>query len=584
MIIMEFRPCIVIPIYNHRHTIEATIDKLAAFNLPCFIVDDGSDEATQQVLQALAARNPAVILHRLPENGGKGAAVMAGMELALLKGHTHALQIDADGQHDHGDISGFLENAHRNPTALVAGQPVYDSSAPRGRMIARRITHFWVAVETLSPDPPDTMCGFRVYPLHAVAPLIRGGRLGRRMDFDIEIMVRLIWNGTPVIRLPTRVTYPEGGSSHFRYLTDNLLISRMHARLFFGMLLRLPVLLSRRRRAPEPGSRHWSEIREKGTVTGIKILFWIYSRLGAKAANIILFPVVLYFFLTSRHARAASLRFLGKAYASGSSHRHLRKRPSTLACFRHFLSFAKAAIDKAASWRGDILHADVVFENKHELMQLIRNGTGIVIIGSHLGNIELCRAVADSVSAPRLNALMFTEHAAKYNSVLRRINPQMAERIIHLEHVSPETAIRLKRKIDDGEILVILGDRTAVHSQNRFNRVEFLGEEAPFAQGPFILAALMDCPVYLMFCLNKEGRYRVYFERFTDRMQLPRKSREQYLQKYIQQYANRLQHYCLQEPFQWFNFYDFWRQDECRRTGSTNFKEAGSDTHAYRTE
>lgn len=579
---MEFRPCIIIPIYNHGKTIAATVAGLDSFNLPCFIIDDGSDAHTEQVLRTLAAEKSTVILHRLARNQGKGAAVMAGMELALRQGYTHALQIDADGQHNTGDVSRFLENARQNPAALVAGQPVYDASAPKGRMIARRITHFWVALETLSYDPPDTMCGFRVYPLHAVQPLI-SDKLGRRMDFDIEIMVRLIWSGTPVTRLSTRVTYPADGSSHFKYFTDNLLISRMHTRLFFGMLRRLPSLLARKLRASGQRAQHWSEIREKGTVTGIKILFWIYRALGQPIVHIILFPVVSYFFLTGRDSRAASLKFLNKAFAAGSPHRHLRKQPSRLSSFRHFLSFAQAAIDKAASWNGDIKHTDIIFENKQELMQLVASRTGAVIIGSHLGNIELCRALADSVSAARLNALMFTEHAAKYNSVLRKINPQVADRIIHLEHVSPETAISLKRKIDDGEIIVILGDRTAVHSENRFNRAEFLGEEAPFAQGPFILAALMDCPVYLMFCLKKEGRYHVYFERFAERMQLPRKAREQYLQKFIQQYASRLEYYCLQEPFQWFNFYDFWRQDR-RQQRLTNLKEPGPNAHAYHTE
>ncbi|HEX5055458.1 MAG TPA: glycosyltransferase [Gammaproteobacteria bacterium] len=578
---MQFRPCIIIPVYNHGRTAAATVAALSASGLPCFIIDDGSAEDTQRILQALAAEKPAVILHRLPQNQGKGGAVIAGMELALRQGYTHALQIDADGQHNTDDVAAFLESARRNPAALVAGQPVYDASAPRGRMIARRITHFWVGVEILSLNPPDTMCGFRVYPLQAVEPLLRGHRPRRRMDFDTDIMVRLIWSGTPVIRIATRVTYPEDGSSHFRYFTDNLLISRMHTRLFFGMLRRLPMLLLRKRRTSAEHKQHWSEIGEKGTVAGIKILFWIHHVMGEKILQAILFPVVLYFFLTARSSRTASLQFLNRAYAAGSP--RLRTQPSLFNSFRHFLSFAQAALDKAASWRGDIKHEDIVFENKQELMRLIDERTGIVIIGSHLGNIELSRAVADSLSAPRVNALMFTEHAAKYNSVLRKLNPKLSDRVVHLEHISPETAISLKRKIDDGEIIVILGDRTAVHSENRFNRVEFLGAEAPFAQGPFILASLLDCPVYLMFCLKQGDKYYVHFERFAERMQLPRKSRERHLQHFIQNYAKRLEHYCLQEPFQWFNFYDFWRQKN-RQTALTNLEESEHNAHAYRSE
>ena len=155
----------------------------------------------------------------------------------------HALQIDADGQHDSRDAPQLLGLAKENPDALISAQPVYDASIPRIRHLSRYITHSWVAVETLSLHPPDTMCGFRVYPLAETHRLFDSVELGRRMDFDIEIIVRLLWQGVKLLRYDTQVQYPVTGKSHFRYFSDNLLISQMHARLFFGMIRRLPAIL-----------------------------------------------------------------------------------------------------------------------------------------------------------------------------------------------------------------------------------------------------------------------------------------------------------------------------------------------------
>jgi glycosyltransferase involved in cell wall biosynthesis len=240
------RHCIVIPIYNHKDAIGATVAAVSAHGLPVYIVDDGSDEATQAELARIGAGFPAVRLARLPVNSGKGAAVMAGLKLARADGMTHAIQIDADGQHDAKDIARFLDASRARPRSVICGAPIFDASIPKARLYGRYITHFWVWVETLSFSIRDTMCGFRLYPLAETCDLIAGTPVPTRMDFDTEIVVRLYWRGVPVENLPTRVTYPPGGISHFDMLRDNLRISRMHTRLVFGMLLRLPLLLWRK--------------------------------------------------------------------------------------------------------------------------------------------------------------------------------------------------------------------------------------------------------------------------------------------------------------------------------------------------
>jgi glycosyltransferase involved in cell wall biosynthesis len=243
-----FAPCALIPIYNHKDTIARTVQALRAYELPVMIVDDGSDAATRDVLDTLAREVPDVHLLRLPHNQGKGRALTTGLLAAHEAGYTHALQIDADGQHDTTDVPHFLAEARAHPRALVCGRAVYDDSVPRARLYGRYVTHFFVWVETLSFAISDSMCGYRLYPLAATCAEIARAPLPARMDFDTEMAVRLAWRDVPMRNLSTRVIYPENGLSHFRMLHDNLRISAMHTRLLLGMLPRAPRLLWRRLR------------------------------------------------------------------------------------------------------------------------------------------------------------------------------------------------------------------------------------------------------------------------------------------------------------------------------------------------
>jgi glycosyltransferase involved in cell wall biosynthesis len=244
---MVFKPVVVIPVFNHAAVIGSTVAQVLAHGLPCILVDDGSDGPCADTLHTVAqAHSQAVTLLRLPFNQGKGAAMVEGLRHAAASGYSHALQIDADGQHQVADIPLFLARAKAQPEAVICGCPVYDESVPKGRLIGRYATHIWVWINTLSFDIRDSMCGFRVYPLASACDLLSTTSLGQRMDFDSDIIVRLHWRGVPVVNQPTRVVYPLGGISHFRLWRDNVLISRMHTVLFFGMLLRLPILLRRK--------------------------------------------------------------------------------------------------------------------------------------------------------------------------------------------------------------------------------------------------------------------------------------------------------------------------------------------------
>lgn len=235
--------CIVIPNYNHTHSLDDLLQNLSAFDLPILMINDGSNNEACSLFNTLETQYQCLNVIHHSNNKGKGAAVKSGLKAAYSLGYSHAVQIDADGQHDVNDIAVMMKESLAYPKAMISGKPVYDDSIPKHRFYARNITHFWVWVETLSFQIKDTMCGFRVYPLAATKKLLDLHSIGDRMDFDIEIMVKMFWENIDTRFIPTSVQYPEHGISHFRPFDDNVLISWMHTRLFFGMLIRIPKLL-----------------------------------------------------------------------------------------------------------------------------------------------------------------------------------------------------------------------------------------------------------------------------------------------------------------------------------------------------
>lgn len=249
-----FNPCAVIPVYNHERTVAAVVARVQEQGLPVVLVDDGCSELCARELERLS-RLPNISLFKHPVNRGKGAAVRTGLLAAAERGYTHALQIDADGQHSLDDIRMFIEDARAHPGAVICGQPVFDETIPPSRLYGRYFSHIFVWTETLSLSIVDSMCGFRVYPLKETVPLLNKAHVRSRMDFDTEILVRLHWRDVPMRWLKTRVHYPADGVSHFRLGLDNMLMVTLHVRLLCGMLIRLPLLLSRKFRRNSSGAR-----------------------------------------------------------------------------------------------------------------------------------------------------------------------------------------------------------------------------------------------------------------------------------------------------------------------------------------
>jgi len=399
-------------------------------------------------------------------------------------------------------------------------------------------------VETRGRARGDAMCGFRLYPLAPTVALLERTRLASGMSFDIEILVRLVWEGLPMEGVRTRVVYPEGGVSHFRMLRDNVRISATHTRLFFGSFF------SHRK-------AHWSRVAERGSLWGLRFVAATARLLGRPAARIALLPAVAWFFLTGRDARRASRTYLSRLGAQSAP-------PTTWSVWRHMLTFADASLDKLAAWRGEIADASVEFKGAEEFARLARERRGALFIGSHLGNLEMIRALAVTRELATVTAVVYTDHARRFAATLAGANARFADNLFEVRDFGPQTAILLKERIERGEILVIVGDRTPAADNGRRAHASFLGHDAPFPQGPVVLGYLLGCPVYLFFCLKEEKRhgqrYRITLEPFAERIELPHRGRQAAIDAYVAQYARRLEWYCREAPLQWFNFFDFWHE------------------------
>lgn len=550
------RACALIPTRNHWQALPEIAATLAGNGLPVIIIDDGSDSEAAEAIAALNAPALGVEVMRRAVNGGKGVAVMDGLRLAHARGFTHAIQVDADGQHDLTRLPDMLAAARAHPEAVVSGAPIYDSSIPTGRKIGRWITHLWVFVETLSFRITDSMCGFRAYPLAATIRLLDAEKIGRRMDFDTDIIVRLFWRGVPPLMLPVKVIYPPGNSSNFDLLRDNARISWMHTRLVLTLLTRLPRILANRP-PPLEAPAHWAALRERGARWGLRLTAALYRRLGPGPALALVSPAVLYFHLSGRVQREASRRYLGRA---------LGRPPSRLDCFRHALDFAARALETFGAWSGAISSAALEVETPEALAAMSADPRGRLLVVSHHGNAELSRALMVPALRRRLTILVHTRHAENYNRLLRQFSPDAAGRTIQVTEIGPDTAIELRERIERGEWIAIAGDRVPVLSEGRTVEVPFLGDMAPFSQGPWILAALLACPVALLFCRRTERKsWRLSLEPFSDGpLDLPRKGREAALREAAARYAERLERECRRAPWQWYNFFDFWSQEEKR--------------------
>jgi predicted LPLAT superfamily acyltransferase len=303
---------------------------------------------------------------------------------------------------------------------------------------------------------------------------------------------------------------------------------------------------------------HWSSVDERGGVLGMRLLFTIYRVCGRRAFTALGYPVAAYFRLTSRVGRTASSQYLSRIRdrlaADGKA------SPVPLTTFAHMLEFGHAVLDKGAMWAGAFPAEDVEFADSASFEEVRSLRSGALFIGSHLGNVEVVRAYGEGVHGLKVNALVFTGNSAKLNRVMEAVCPKALEHMIQVDSLGPDTVYELEQRLRRGEHVAIMADRVSVNHKERSIHAPFLGRPAPFPEGPFILASLLRCPVYLVFCLKIGPKYRVFLERFADPLELPRADRRAALERTVARYAQRLESYCLLAPTQWFNFFHFWDQ------------------------
>jgi predicted LPLAT superfamily acyltransferase len=303
-------------------------------------------------------------------------------------------------------------------------------------------------------------------------------------------------------------------------------------------------------------SRHWATMKEAGSLTGMRFMVWVHSNFGRSIFNVVLVPVIAYFFVRRTDARQSSMKFLSKVKSSYPG--KLGNRSLTWLSFRHFLAFGHSLLDKRLVWAETSARVAIAAEDEKMLIEAAESRRGCLVIGSHFGNLEYSRAIASRYPGLVINVLLYDQHAKKFSSLMDDSQPGSKMNLIQVTELDFELALQLREKVQQGEWVVIAGDRVPVGDDMRTCKAMFFGEKASFPVGPYVLASLLHCPVYLLHCFRLEDNYRVVIEFFENTIQIPRLNRQQAYEKVAQKFALALEKQVVQSPLQWFNFYDFW--------------------------
>jgi predicted LPLAT superfamily acyltransferase len=314
-------------------------------------------------------------------------------------------------------------------------------------------------------------------------------------------------------------------------------------------------------------ARHWYQINESSFVLGMKLLFWICRIFGRWPFRLVLYPVVAWYMLTKSVARRASRDYLRRLSASSAT--EMAVKPSARMVMRHFAAFAETMLDKMLLWGGLFNVDNTVFYGEQEFSGDLEKRRGGIIISCHIGNLDLCRILSRRRQGLKISVMAHTRHAVAFNQLLAQLDPQSQVDLIEVADITPATAMMLSERIGRGEYVVVAGDRIPITPHPRLTSARFLGSEAALPVGPYVLASLLQCPVYLLFSMRAGDHSEIHLERFRDSIQLPRKGREQAIAALAADYAARLEYFCRRAPLQWFNFYDFWQHIPMEQSHAT---------------
>ena len=309
----------------------------------------------------------------------------------------------------------------------------------------------------------------------------------------------------------------------------------------------------------EVSARHWTQRKEIKNKTGINILLGVMRIFGPRVVKIVVIPVAFYYFLVSAETRQASRGYLKRIETLSRG----EQSASTFQVYRHILSFSQSMVDRMYAWRCGLPESEFL-SHDFELLNyaLSAQSGGAVILVSHLGNFDL--AISRSYMSPdkTFNVVMNTKHSQTYNQFREKMFHDEQIRFIDPDDITPLAMVDLSDRIGRGEILVIAADRASSVNNKSTVAVEFLGEDANFPIGPYVLAHLLDVPVYTLYAIVTKGKVLIDFKLFAQRIKLSRVDRGEALSSHAQTYANNLQQHCLQYPLQWYNFFDFWAKHD----------------------
>lgn len=316
---------------------------------------------------------------------------------------------------------------------------------------------------------------------------------------------------------------------------------------------------SQQRRASQ-----WVRTRERGSYLGMRILVLLYRYGGNLLLTPALYGVVLYFFLTRRATRRYSRLYLQRATPG---------RAGLWPVWRHHLAFGRALMARVRAWLGKLPREQVDFPQRQTLWNMKKQGQGVIFLGAHFGNLDMCRTIVQPGDSYTLNIIVNTRHAQKFNRLLQQLNPDSHVNLVQVDQMTPQTAMMLRTKLDDGEAVVLLADRVPEGTESRHYTADFLGEDAHFPQGPFWLSTLLQAPVFFMTSVDTGRGYQLVVEPLLEQPQhVGRRQRTELALALFRRYAAQLEQLCRQYPLQWFNFYDFWL-DDLRREIRSNEKQ-----------
>lgn len=304
-------------------------------------------------------------------------------------------------------------------------------------------------------------------------------------------------------------------------------------------------------------TRHWAEAEERGAEWGPALMGFIYRTLGRTVCLIVMAPVILYFYVTGTRQRRASLDYLTRVWRMQGR----TDRPNHWHALLHFFTFGESLVDKFAAWIGQIDRPDIDAIDSADFAEMHDDSRGILVVSAHVGAVEIVRAIAYRNRRRNITIVMHTAHARHYNALLERFAPDSQVSIVQPAEFDVASAMILSAAVERGDWVVIMGDRMPVRKSERSVVGRFLGAPAQFPLGPFLLAGTLRCPVYTMFCVKRNGRYRLHASKLSDGVALPRRDRQAALEGLVQRFSAALEPLVLAAPYQWFNFYDYWAFD-----------------------